>query len=133
MECYGLNVWAYDSPLARPILTHSRLPMNVTALHTVGPRDIIGKRRQYAVYVSGIEAIVHFLDNVNIIFWHNRPQNRRKGSMATLSRLTQHNSASAMALAPATMQTGIPLSVSIALPSKTTRMPCCRSVNDNGS
>ena len=58
------------APLARPVLAYGLAAMDVAAIHTVGPGDIIGERGQHAVYVPRVKAIVDaFKDFDVIVHW----------------------------------------------------------------
>src|ERR1700728_212499 len=57
MKAHSLDVRTDDGPLARPVLAHGFAPMNVAAVHAVGPGDIVGGRDQNAVDVARVKAI----------------------------------------------------------------------------
>jgi hypothetical protein len=70
MKAHRLDVRTDYGPLARPVLAYGLAAMDVAAIHTVGPGDIIGERGQRAVYVPRIKAIVDaFKDFDVIVYW----------------------------------------------------------------
>jgi MarR family transcriptional regulator for hemolysin len=75
MKTHRLDMRADHAPLARPVRADGLATMDVATIHTIGPGDVIGERRQHAVYVPRVEAIVQALEELDIIIhwlssWH---------------------------------------------------------------
>jgi MarR family transcriptional regulator for hemolysin len=59
MKANRLDMRTDHGPLARPVRAYGLAAMDVAAIHTVGPGDVIGKPGQHAVDIPRVEAVVH--------------------------------------------------------------------------
>lgn len=70
IEANGLDVRAYNGPLTCPVFSNGLAAVNVTAVHNIGPSDIIGNDGKNTVDVSCVEAIIHALENFYVtVHW----------------------------------------------------------------
>jgi hypothetical protein len=67
MKTHRLDARTDHAPLARPVFAYGLAAMDVTAIHSVGPGDVIGERGQHAVYVPRVEAVVDAFKDFNVI------------------------------------------------------------------
>ncbi len=66
VEAHGLDVRTDDGSLACPVFPNGLAAVNVAAVHSVGPSDVIGERGKDAVDVSRVEAVIHAFENVYV-------------------------------------------------------------------
>jgi hypothetical protein len=67
MKAHRLDARTDHGPLARPVLAYGLAAMDVAAIHSVGPGDVIGERGQHAVYVPRVESVVDAFNDFDII------------------------------------------------------------------
>jgi MarR family transcriptional regulator, transcriptional regulator for hemolysin len=94
MKADRLDVRTDHCPLARPVRAYGLAAMDMAAIHTVRPGDIVGERGQYPVYVSRVEAIVEaFKAFLVIVHWVSPRLCARVALQAALNYICTYASA----------------------------------------
>ena len=65
-ELNGFNAWIDHRPLTCRITAHFIPPVNVAALHSICPDDVVVHCREYALHVAGVKPIVDAFEEFHL-------------------------------------------------------------------
>ena len=68
--------WIQHCQLARPVTAYCFAPMDVAALYTVGPHDILVKRGRHHIHIAGVEPVVETLQQFHVSDSPTAPRRR---------------------------------------------------------
>src|SRR5687767_13274978 len=69
-EALRFDVRINQTPLASPVVTHSAMPLNTPAFHTIGPIYIRTHSSQNRINITGIECLVDLCEKFLIRRFH---------------------------------------------------------------